>query len=44
MADYGEQTRDLDAWLAPFLVAMGRKTRRHWAPFYLCGLLGPGDR
>ena len=36
--------QDLDAWLAPFLVAMGRKARRHWAPLYLRGLLGPGDR
>ena len=44
MADHGEQVRDLDAWLAPFLAAMGRKTRRHWASFYLRGLLGPGDR
>ncbi|MDQ2803122.1 MAG: IS701 family transposase, partial [Pseudomonadota bacterium] len=23
---------------------MGRKTRREWAPFYLRGLLGPGER
>lgn len=30
--------------LAPFLAAMGRKTRRRWAPFYLRGLLGPGER
>lgn len=36
--------QDLDAWLAPFLAAMGRKTRRHWAPLYLRGLLGPGER
>ena len=35
---------DLDVWLAPFLAAMGRKTRRTWAPLYLRGLLGPGDR
>ncbi len=35
---------DLDVWLAPYLTAMGRKTRRHWAPLYLRGLLGPGDR
>ena len=33
-----------DAWLAPFLSVMGRKTRRTWAPLYLRGLLGPGDR
>ena len=36
--------QDLDAWLVPFLAAMGRKTRRTWAPLYLRGLLGPGDR
>src|SRR5215210_8062975 len=35
---------DLDAWLEPFLAVMGRKTRRRWAPLYLRGLLGPGDR
>ena len=36
--------QDLDLWLAPFLAAMGRKTRRHWTPLHLRGLLGPGDR
>lgn len=35
---------DLDIWLAPFLEVMGRKTRRSWAPLYLRGLLGPGER
>src|ERR671912_367952 len=40
----GDRLRDLDAWLTPFLSAMGRKTRRHWAPLYLRGLLGPGER
>ena len=35
---------DLDARLAPFLEVMGRKTRRTWAPLYLRGLLGPGER
>src|ERR671938_734053 len=34
----------LDAWLAPFLDAMGRATRRRWAPLYLHGLLGPDGR
>lgn len=42
MADRREL--DLDAWLAPFLDVMGRKTRRTWAPLYLRGLLGPGER
>ena len=35
---------DLDRWLEPFLALMGRKTRRTWAPLYLRGLLGPGER
>jgi SRSO17 transposase len=39
-----DRARDLDAWLAPFLAAMARKTRRTWAPLYLRGLLGPGER
>jgi SRSO17 transposase len=36
--------RDLDAWLAPFLDVVGHKKRRTWAPLYLRGLLGPGER
>jgi SRSO17 transposase len=32
---------DLDGWVTPFLDAMGRSTRRRWAPVYLRGLLGP---
>jgi len=35
---------DLDVWLTPFLEVLGRKTRRAWAPFYVRGLLGPGER
>ncbi len=35
---------DLDVWLTPFLEVLGRKTRRTWAPLYLRGLLGPGER
>ena len=34
----------LEAWLAPFLAVLGRKTRRRWAPLYLHGLLGPDGR
>ena len=34
----------LDTWLKPFLEALGHKTRQRWAPLYLRGLLGPGDR
>jgi SRSO17 transposase len=44
MSDAHGRTRDLDAWLAPFLAVLGRKTRRTWAPLYLRGLLGPGER
>ena len=35
---------DLDRWLAPFLDALGHKKRRTWAPLYLRGLMGPGER
>lgn len=31
-------------WLAPFLAAFGREAQRQWAPPYLAGLLGPGER
>jgi len=44
MTDAVDGVRDLEAWLAPFLTATGRKTRRTWAPLYLRGLLGPGER
>jgi SRSO17 transposase len=44
MGGAGTHAGDLDAWLEPFLGAMGRKTRRGWAPLYLRGLLGPGER
>src|SRR3954470_3295978 len=36
--------RGLDEWLQPFLEGLGRKTRRTWAPLYVRGLLGPGER
>ena len=32
---------DLEAWLTPFVGAMGRSTRGRWAPLYVRGLLGP---
>src|SRR5918998_3297832 len=35
---------DLDRWLVPFLDALGHKKRRTWAPLYLGGLMGPGER
>ncbi len=44
MAGGMRAVHDLDAWLAPFLDVLGRKTRRTWAPLYLRGLLGPGER
>jgi SRSO17 transposase len=34
----------LETWLEPFLAAMHHKARRRWAPLYIRGLLGPGDR
>jgi SRSO17 transposase len=36
--------RAFAAWLAPFLAALGHKVRRRWAPVYVRGLLGPGER
>src|SRR5215217_2271863 len=36
--------RSLTAWLAPFLEALGHKVRQRWAPVYVRGLLGPGER
>jgi SRSO17 transposase len=44
MGDAGIDAGDLDAWLEPCLVAMGRKTRRTWAPLDLRELLGRGER
>jgi SRSO17 transposase len=36
--------QELEQWLAPFLEGLGHKGRRRWAPLYMEGLLGPGDR
>jgi SRSO17 transposase len=36
--------QELERWLAPFLARLGRKERRRWAPFYLKGLIMPGER
>lgn len=36
--------REFDRWLRPLLAALGHKARRRWAPVYLQGLLGPGER
>src|SRR4051794_23237634 len=35
---------ELGRWLEPFLARLGRKEQRHWAPFYLKGLILPGER
>ncbi len=42
--DTGYWEREFGRWLAPFLEALGHKQRRKWAPLYVRGLLGPGDR
>ena len=44
MTDPADPVRDLEVWLGPFLAVMGRKSRRTWAPLYLRGLLGSGER
>lgn len=36
--------RELEKWFAPFSEALSNKKRRIWAPVYLKGLLGPGER
>jgi SRSO17 transposase len=45
MARRGEDwLSELEAWSEPFLEALGHPARRHWAPYYLRGLLLPGER
>src|SRR5512135_1559284 len=34
----------LEVWLEPFLARLSHKAQRRWAPVYLQGLLGPGER
>jgi SRSO17 transposase len=34
----------LEVWLEPFLERLSHQAQRRWAPVYLHGLLGPGDR
>jgi len=36
--------KQFERWLEPFLAALGNKKRRHWAPLYLRGLMGSGER
>src|SRR3954451_22080167 len=35
---------ELGRWLGPFLARLGRKEQRRWAPFYVNGLILPGER
>ena len=35
---------ELERWLGPFLGRLRRQAQRHWAPFYLKGLILPGER
>jgi SRSO17 transposase len=35
---------ELGRWLEPFLARLRRRAQRRWAPFYLKGLLLPGER
>ena len=35
---------ELEAWSGPVLDALDHPARRHWAPYYLRGLLLPGER
>src|SRR5215212_4616857 len=35
---------ELEGWLAPFLGRLRRQAQRRWAPFYLKGLILPGER
>jgi SRSO17 transposase len=40
----GGWLEELERWSEPFLDALGHPARRHWAPYYLRGLLLPGGR
>src|SRR3954466_363111 len=35
---------ELGRWLGPFLARLGRREQRRWAPFYVKGLILPGER
>lgn len=39
-----ERQGDPETWLAPFLAALGYKTRGRMCPAYVAGLIGRGDR
>lgn len=40
----GNWRSDLETWLAPFVAALGHKTRGRMCTAYIAGLIGPGDR
>ncbi|MGI8765941.1 MAG: IS701 family transposase [Gemmatimonadaceae bacterium] len=40
----GDWEREFERWLTPFLEALAHKKQRKWAPVYMRGLLGPGER
>jgi SRSO17 transposase len=35
---------DLERWLTPFLAGLSHPAQRRMCPFYVAGLIGPGDR
>lgn len=35
---------ELDRWMEPFQACLHHEHQRHWAPFYVRGLIGPGER
>jgi SRSO17 transposase len=35
---------EFERWLQPFLHVLGHTARRRWAPVYVRGLIGPGER
>src|SRR3972149_6112262 len=44
MAFNSDWTLEFEHWVEPFLDALGNRKRRLWAPFYMRGLLLPGER
>ena len=34
---------ELESWIESFLARLRRKAQRRWAPFYLKGLILPGE-
>ena len=40
----GDWEHELGHFLVPFVEALGDRRRGQWAPVYVRGLLGPGDR